>query len=120
LEIRIILSMENFPKCTFTGKPRMGQASRYIKDIHNRVADFASTRVTSRIFVKSSMFDLPSTNIPVIMVGPGTGIAPFVGFMEERELTSAERKSEEVPWHLFFGCRKRNSDFIYRETIEGY
>jgi sulfite reductase (NADPH) flavoprotein alpha-component len=49
----------------------------------------------------------------MIMVGPGTGIAPFRAFLEERAATQASGKN----W-LFFGDQKSASDFLYREELE--
>ena len=51
----------------------------------------------------------------VIMVGPGTGIAPFRSFLEEREATEATGRN----W-LFFGNPYRATDYIYEEQIEGW
>jgi len=52
---------------------------------------------------------------PIIMVGPGTGIAPFRAFLQDREATGASGPS----W-LFFGEQRKRSDFFYREEFEGY
>jgi sulfite reductase (NADPH) flavoprotein alpha-component len=49
------------------------------------------------------------------MVGPGTGIAPFRGFLEERQATGAQGRN----W-LFFGDQRSSTDFLYREQIEGF
>jgi sulfite reductase alpha subunit-like flavoprotein len=56
----------------------------------------------------------------MIMIGPGTGLAPFVGFMQERHHLLENNGSELAHAHLFFGCRKSDCDFIYREDIELY
>ena len=53
-------------------------------------------------------FHMPPPDVPIIMVGPGTGIAPFRAFLEEREVDGAKGKN----W-LFFGDQKRASDFLY-------
>jgi len=59
---------------------------------------------------KNANFRLPvDPNTPVIMVGPGTGIAPFRAFMQEREAQEAEGKN----W-LFFGNPHFTQDFLYQ------
>jgi sulfite reductase (NADPH) flavoprotein alpha-component len=66
-------------------------------------------------FVQTSHgFRLPASgDTPVIMVGPGTGIAPFRAFLEERRATEARGRN----W-LFFGDQKRATDFLYRDELE--
>ena len=66
------------------------------------------------MFVQPSHgFKLPvDGNKAVIMVGPGTGIAPFRAFLEEREATGATGKN----W-LFFGDQRRTADFLYEEQL---
>jgi sulfite reductase (NADPH) flavoprotein alpha-component len=59
-------------------------------------------------------FRLPTaSDTPVIMIGPGTGIAPFRAFLYERQATGAKGKN----W-LFFGERSAKTDFLYREELE--
>jgi sulfite reductase (NADPH) flavoprotein alpha-component len=53
-------------------------------------------------------FHMPAPEVPIIMVGPGTGIAPFRAFLEQREVEGAPGKN----W-LFFGDQKKSSDFLY-------
>ncbi len=67
------------------------------------------------VFVhRSPAFRLPADpQAAVIMVGPGTGIAPFRAFLEEREASGSTGRN----W-LFFGNQKRDSDFLYREELE--
>jgi sulfite reductase (NADPH) flavoprotein alpha-component len=68
---------------------------------------------TGIYFHAANHFRLPADlTKPVIMVGPGTGIAPFRAFLEEREATQAPGKN----W-LFFGDQKRASDFLYHDQI---
>lgn len=63
---------------------------------------------------KSHGFRLPENkDLPVIMIGPGTGIAPFRAFLEERRATGAKGRN----W-LFFGDQKRSCDFLYQEELE--
>jgi NADPH-ferrihemoprotein reductase len=67
------------------------------------------------VHVRRSQFKLPrNPNVPVIMVGPGTGVAPFRGFVRERALQKKEGKPIGTTV-LFFGCRNSEQDFLYAE-----
>lgn len=70
-----------------------------------------------RVFVESNdNFRLPSNpDTPTIMVGPGTGIAPFRAFLQERDAQEAEGKN----W-LFFGNPHFTQDFLYQVELQGY
>jgi sulfite reductase (NADPH) flavoprotein alpha-component len=60
-------------------------------------------------------FRLPADlNAPIVMIGPGTGIAPFRGFLHERRALGHTGRN----W-LFFGGRSSSADFLYREELEG-
>jgi len=61
------------------GSERLGLTSGFLKAM---TKEGASKR--ARIFVKSSNFEM-NNNVPLIMVGPGTGVVPFIAFAEERE-----------------------------------
>ena len=91
------------------GLPRQGVASTFLAD---RVAEGGRVPV----FVDSNPnFRLPQDpDTAIIMIGPGTGVAPFRAFLEERETTGAQGKN----W-LIFGDRNFNTDFLYqREWLE--
>ena len=83
-EVRIAISLtdDTLPN----GEKKMGLTSKYLSDIYEKNIDFTKERVTNRIFIKESTFHMPTDPAtPIIMVGPGTGVVPFIGFMEERE-----------------------------------
>ncbi|KAG5962043.1 hypothetical protein E4U56_003561 [Claviceps arundinis] len=72
------------------------------------------------VHVRHSNFKLPSDpGKPVIMVGPGTGVAPFRGFIQERA-KQAQNGTSVGKTILFFGCRKRSEDFLYESEFEEY
>lgn len=90
------------------GLSRKGVCSTFL-------AERALAHGTAGVFVHSNKAFRPpaDTAVPMIMVGPGTGIAPFRAFLEERAATQAPGKN----W-LFFGDQKAASDFLYREELE--
>src|SRR6185369_5623322 len=65
---------------------------------------------------KSHGFRLPTNAAtPIVMVGPGTGIAPFRAFLQEREAAGATGRN----W-LFFGAQHEATDFLYRDEMEAW
>lgn len=98
------------------GKTKMGLTSKFLDDIFPEMSKDSYKPVVCRAFVKDSMFDMPAeASTPMFMVGPGTGVVPFIGFMQERSLSDDVSKLGEAK--LYFGCRTRDSDFIYRDEI---
>ena len=89
---------------------RKGVASTFLAD---RAASVAGVPVFVQ---KSHGFRLPKdNNAPVIMIGPGTGVAPFRAFLQERRMLGATGRN----W-LFFGDQHRASDFLYEEELTGF
>ncbi|KAH8721679.1 hypothetical protein BGZ61DRAFT_347100 [Ilyonectria robusta] len=72
------------------------------------------------VHIRHSNFKLPSDpSSPIIMVGPGTGVAPFRAFLQERA-KQAEEGVQVGKAILFFGCRRSTEDFIYQPDFESY
>ncbi|HZL13337.1 MAG TPA: sulfite reductase subunit alpha, partial [Verrucomicrobiae bacterium] len=90
------------------GRARKGLASTFL-------ADRVGRETAMPVFIQTSHgFRLPADgNTPVIMVGPGTGIAPFRAFLHERQAAGAKGKN----W-LFFGEQRVATDFYYRDELE--
>lgn len=92
------------------GRPRTGGASGYLADRLEVEGDI-------RVFIEhNDNFRLPANpETPVIMIGPGTGIAPFRAFMQQREADGASGKN----W-LFFGNPHFTEDFLYQVEWQRY
>lgn len=85
------------------GIDRTGVASGHLATLTDEDA-------TVPVYVQANEhFRLPADDVPIIMVGAGTGVAPYRAFMQEREAQGAEGRS----W-LFFGERNFRSDFLYQ------
>ena len=91
-------------------------------DVNRRHSGVASTHLADRVAVgdevgvylqPNAAFSVPADDAaPLIMVGPGTGIAPFRGFLHERAASGATGRN----W-LFFGDQHRDTDFVYRDEL---
>jgi len=88
------------------GRPRGGVCSPFLAD--------ADPDTEVPVFVQSSPHFRPPADAttPMVMVGPGTGVAPFVGFLQERRALG-----HRAPNWLFFGEQHRASDFYYEDEL---
>jgi sulfite reductase (NADPH) flavoprotein alpha-component len=88
------------------GRMRKGVCSTFLAERANGVP--------VPVFPNSSKFRLPEDgNTPIIMVGPGTGVAPFRAFLQDRQATGAKGKN----W-LFFGSQHRHCNYFYEEEFD--
>ncbi len=87
---------------------RHGVCSTYLAD---RLAPGHRVKVYAQ---KAHNFALPSDpNVPIVMIGPGTGVAPFRAFLQERQATEAPGRN----W-LFFGHQRSQCDFFYEDEFK--
>ncbi|WP_128430986.1 bifunctional nitrate reductase/sulfite reductase flavoprotein subunit alpha [Streptomyces cyaneus] len=88
------------------GRPRGGVCSPFLAD--------AEPDTEVPVFVQRSPHFRPpaDASTPMVMVGPGTGVAPFVGFLQERHALG-----HKAPNWLFFGEQHRASDFYYEDEL---
>jgi sulfite reductase (NADPH) flavoprotein alpha-component len=92
------------------GRERKGVASTYLAD---RIDGDAHVPMFVHV---AKGFRLPEDHsTPIIMVGPGTGIAPFRAYLQERKAVGATGKN----W-LFFGEQRKKSDFFYQGEFEAF
>ena len=87
---------------------KLGLCSEYLSQL-------AVGSVQQFFIQPNKRFRLPAENKDIIMVGPGTGIAPFRSFLAERDATGASGKN----W-LFFGDQHFVSDFLYQTEIQNW
>lgn len=91
------------------GRPRQGVCSPFLADAE------PGTPVPVRV-QRAPHFRPPADPAtPAVMVGPGTGVAPFIGFLEERRA-----RGHRAPNWLFFGEQHRATDFYYEEELTAY
>lgn len=107
-EVHLAVALFTF---THQGEQRYGVGSHFLCHL----AAINETPVP--IYVQSAPhFQLPAdNNTPIIMIGPGTGVAPYRAFLQERLIQGATGKN----W-LFFGERNRAYDYFYEEEFEKY
>ena len=90
------------------GRQRKGVCSTFLAE--------RAENVPVPVFPNTSKFRLPEDgNTPIMMVGPGTGIAPFRAYLQERKAVGAKGKN----W-LFFGSQHQHCNYFYREELEQY
>ncbi|QTD96565.1 bifunctional nitrate reductase/sulfite reductase flavoprotein subunit alpha [Streptomyces cyanogenus] len=106
-EVRLTVSVVRYTNDL--GRDRKGVCSTYLADC----ADDGPVQV----FVQRAPHFRPPADpaTPMIMVGPGTGVAPFIGFLEDR----LARGHTGANW-LFFGEQRQATDFYHREELEAY
>uniref|UniRef100_A0A914ZRI6 Methionine synthase reductase n=1 Tax=Parascaris univalens TaxID=6257 RepID=A0A914ZRI6_PARUN len=120
--VRFAFSMLHFDAVDGRCYPRHGLASDWLASL--RLGDHVKI-----ILKEASRFRLPpptlakadARRIPLIMVGPGTGVAPYLSFLQHI-LEKSQRGSElyKVERELYFGCRQLDIDCIYRDELEMY
>ncbi|XP_052800861.1 NADPH oxidoreductase A-like isoform X2 [Mya arenaria] len=101
------------------GRPRTGVTTTYLQDrleVGGHCPMFIS---------HNPGFQPPACrSIPIIMIGPGTGIAPFIAFIQERAIEKVSKSSDESFGSgrtlLYFGCRHRDRDYLHREHLEAW
>jgi sulfite reductase (NADPH) flavoprotein alpha-component len=94
---------------TLGDRRRLGVASTFLAE---RIAPGAKLKAYIQ---KAQSFALPcDPSVPIIMIGPGTGIAPFRAFLHERRAAKGSGKN----W-LFFGHQRRDCDFFYEDELAG-
>uniref|UniRef100_A0A8C7P0Z1 Methionine synthase reductase n=1 Tax=Oncorhynchus mykiss TaxID=8022 RepID=A0A8C7P0Z1_ONCMY len=119
-QLHFVFNVIEFPACTWRPTGRQGLCTGWLSDLVNPI--LLNPRKVFVSLRENCSFRLPSDlSKPLIMIGPGTGVAPFIGFLQQREKEREENPEAEFgeTW-LFFGCRHRDRDFLFREELQGF
>ncbi|XP_048466571.1 methionine synthase reductase isoform X2 [Rhincodon typus] len=135
-KLHFVFNIVEFPSCPEKPIKRRGVCTGWLAEqVTSMLQNYENETIISDCL--SNGFELPQISIfsrhnpffhlpavmaaPIIMVGPGTGIAPFIGFLQHRQ-----KQKEENPdfasgetW-LFYGCRHHDRDYLFRNELKGF
>ncbi|XP_048379347.1 methionine synthase reductase isoform X3 [Stegostoma tigrinum] len=135
-KLHFVFNIVEFPSCPEKPIKRRGVCTGWLAEqVMPMLQNYENETIISDSL--SNGFELPQISIfsrhnpffhlpavmaaPIIMVGPGTGIAPFIGFLQHRQ-----KQKEENPdfafgemW-LFYGCRHHDRDYLFRNELKGF
>ncbi|NXX82363.1 MTRR reductase, partial [Urocolius indicus] len=123
-----VFNIVEFPACPARPVSRKGVCTGWLAELvapllhssKNTLDTKGRSSVTEKIPIfarPNNIFHLPADpSIPFIMVGPGTGISPFIGFLQHRQ----KLREEHTDWNfgetwLFFGCRHQDRDYLFKQ-----
>uniref|UniRef100_A0A674NWL4 Methionine synthase reductase n=1 Tax=Takifugu rubripes TaxID=31033 RepID=A0A674NWL4_TAKRU len=130
-KLNFVFNIVEFPACSGRTAGRRGLCTGGLFDlISSRLVLPGNVKSSSKPALPKIHVNLRPTctfrppadvSVPFMMVGPGTGVAPFIGFLQQRE---EQRRQNPLAtfgetW-LFFGCRHRDQDFLFREELESF
>ncbi|TWW71134.1 methionine synthase reductase isoform X2 [Takifugu flavidus] len=130
-KLNFVFNIVEFPACSGRPAGRRGLCTGGLFDlISSRLVLPGNIKSSSKPALPKIHVNLRPTctfrppadvSVPFMMVGPGTGVAPFIGFLQQRE---EQRRQNPLAtfgetW-LFFGCRHRDQDFLFREELESF
>ena len=108
-KVDLIVGTTRAPAWSGVGE-HQGFASTHMRDLHHGDAVFGYVRRPNPPFVPPA-----DARTPMILVGPGTGFAPFRGFLQQRAAGQAT-----APIHLFFGCKHPDHDWLCGDEMRGW
>lgn len=124
-KLQFVFNVMEFPACCGRPDGRRGLCTGWLFDLISPALQSSGDQLLPKVHVslrQNGSFRPPSDpSVPFVMVGPGTGVAPFIGFLQQRERQRQENPSVAFgeTW-LYFGCRHEGKDFLFREELEGF
>ncbi|XP_033096481.1 methionine synthase reductase-like [Anneissia japonica] len=100
---------------------RKGVCTGWLSELSSHQLQDGEPKPKIAIYARKNLrFRLPSDpSVPIILIGAGTGVAPFIGFLQHREAEMQASKDFVCgPIWLFFGCRHKERDYLYRSELE--
>ncbi|NXN40051.1 MTRR reductase, partial [Rhinoptilus africanus] len=127
-KLRFVFSIVEFPACPTRAVSRKGVCTGWLAELvapllhpnKNTLDAKGGSPPTEKISIfarPNNTFHLPADpSVPFMMVGPGTGISPFIGFLQHRQKLREEHTDWEFgeTW-LFFGCRHQHQDYLFKQ-----
>jgi len=121
--VHVTCAVQETARPAGAGPPRRGVCSGHLAD--RKVGEAV------RVFVRASAFRDKRPEAPLLMVGPGTGVAPMRALLQERAHARATAASASAsasasaaaapgPSVLYFGCKRRSMDYLYRDELEAF
>ncbi|KAG8516165.1 Methionine synthase reductase, partial [Galemys pyrenaicus] len=117
-----VFNVVEFSSDTVTPAPRRGVCTGWLALLAQTVLQPSEGSPAPKISISprlTNSFHLPDDpSVPIIMVGPGTGVAPFIGFLQHREKLHEQHPDGHFgdTW-LFFGCRHKDRDYLFRYCV---
>lgn len=129
-KLSFVFSIVEFTACPTRPVPRKGVCTGWLAELvapqlhtnRNTLDTNEGTCSTEKISIfarPNNAFHLPADpSVPFMMVGPGTGISPFIGFLQHRQKLREEHADWEFgeTW-LFFGCRHQDQDYLFKDEL---
>lgn len=117
--MRIAFSVVELPRRGWSKAQRLGVATGWFERVTSNLMHLKKVQVP--VFPRAlNPFRLPADPFqPIIMIGPGTGVAPFIAFLEHRQRRDRSDHRSGKSW-LFFGCRHPDKDHIYQKELETF
>jgi len=128
--VKFVFNVIQLP--AFQNQQRYGLCSKWLEDntrtsASDNVVEQIQNLKIQQAMVKAYLrkptnFRFPEDpSRPVIMIGPGTGVAPFIGFLQQREYLRNEVANQDLGEAiLFYGCRYKNDDYLYKEELHSF
>ncbi|XP_078492531.1 methionine synthase reductase-like [Ciona intestinalis] len=122
--VSIVFNVVRFERDSNHLSPRSGVCTGYLEQLLQPMIEQRETEILLNIKIfptKSNGFSPPpNLRNNLVMIGPGTGVAPFIGFLQQRqERLATDTEAPGCAW-LFYGCRHKERDFLFQDELDKF